>query len=457
MEDHIEEAISQAEQGVYEKTQTEAESALVLAHKLRDEEIIGKSERIISYAIMVIYGNELFDAGRYDMALESYLYSLSIANNIDDLTTELLERAIAKTEMHIAFFTLMDNADDLASNFELEEALFVYEEALQVATALSFAEGIDLAETGIEEMQYRIILAKRMEADNLLLKGELHYGDEQFAEALIFFYEALDILIELDDHLSIFYTESRISHTEQKLLEIELADVDTPGTETSDTEPPTGLPTPPPPTPPPPDDIDKQDEISSNFEHNSSLDFDLKTLIDNQHRRPANQIRMGSREGMNEGWYNGCGWVAVYNSLILLGNPKHPAEIVKHFEESGGTVWGGVFGTYPNAIEDYLKSLGYSVNHTLFPQLTKDIDEEIRNSRVSILAYAHTSAAHYITIEYSEDEDIFIVYNDGFARTRSSALGLSNTTSVGAAIDSVAALIGGTRDILFSFSLIVVN
>jgi hypothetical protein len=86
-----------------------------------------------------------------------------------------------------------------------------------------------------------------------------------------------------------------------------------------------------------------------------------------------------------------------------------------------------------------------------------DIDEAIKASRVSILAYAHTSAAHYIAIEYNEDLDKFIVYNDSFARTRSAALGFENSTGAGAAIDSVSALISNTRSILFSFSLIAIS
>jgi len=166
---------------------------------------------------------------------------------------------------------------------------------------------------------------------------------------------------------------------------------------------------------------------------------------------------MGMREGLNEGWYNGCGWVAAYNALIIMGNPQHPAEIVKSFEERGGTAFGGVFGTYPNAIEEYLRSFGYSVSHTLFPQLSINIDETIRNSKVGILAYLHTNAAHYITIEYREDIEKFIVYNDSFARTRSANLGFQNYTDTGSAIDSVAALISSTREIIFSFSLIVVS
>ena len=166
---------------------------------------------------------------------------------------------------------------------------------------------------------------------------------------------------------------------------------------------------------------------------------------------------MGSRDGTNEGWYNGCGWIAAYNAMILLDNPKHPADIVKYFEERGGTVLDGVFGTYPNAIEGYIRNLGYSVNHALFPQLTMNIDNTIKNARVGILAYVHTSAAHYIAVEYRSDIDRFVVYNDNLARLRSADLGFQNETTAGAAIDSIAAFINNTPEILFSFSLITVN
>ena len=108
-------------------------------------------------------------------------------------------------------------------------------------------------------------------------------------------------------------------------------------------------------------------------------------------------------------------------------------------------------------IEDYLKNLGYSVTHTLFPQLTTDIDDAVKASRVGILAYVHTNAAHYFTVEYREDRDIFVVYNDSFARARSIDSGLQNEVNTGAAIDSITALINNTPGILFSFSLITVN
>ena len=101
--------------------------------------------------------------------------------------------------------------------------------------------------------------------------------------------------------------------------------------------------------------------------------------------------------------------------------------------------------------------MGFTVAHTLFPQLSKNIDDEIKKSRVSILAYAHSNAAHYITIEYREDIDLFIIYNDSFARNRSTNLGLQDKVRSGAAVDSVASFINNSSNILFSFSLITIS
>jgi hypothetical protein len=316
-----------------------------------------------------------------------------------------------------------------------EAALALYEQARTAASALSFAGGMDIAAAGIEEMQERIAVAKRSEAMELLFLGNQLFLDGQYSEALVCFSSALELYQELDDQQGIATASARIRFAERRLEEESLQWV-----QSDDAQ----------------NDPASQGEYDANYEHNLSINFDLRTLIDNQARRPANQIRMGSTDGRNEGWYNGCGWVATYNALILLDEPQHPAEIVRYFEMSGGTVLGGVFGTFPNTIEAYLQHMGYSVNHALFPQLTLNIDDTIKEARVGILAYAHTGAAHFITIEYREDLGRFVVYNDRFARTRSTYLGLDDITNSGSAIDSVAALINNTPEILFSFSLITV-
>jgi len=358
------------------------------------------------------------------------------ANAVAKIENGLYNTAVT-TETIVTFYSLVGQAETIAETSDFETAILIYEKAKQIAAAINYTQAIELAEAGIEEMNERIIAAKREEAMNLFYVGNQLYEDGQYTDALEYLYKALELYVELDDRQNIIMTEARINVSEQKLEETEA---------TGQAPPTTGA------------DLQEEPiEISSNYEHNLGIDFDLRTFIDNQNQRPANQVRMGMRDGLNEGWYNGCGWVAAYNALIITGSPQHPADIVRHFEESGGIAFGGVFGTYPNAIEDYLRSFGYTVSHTLFPQASSNLDEVIKNSQVSILAYLHTNAAHYTTIEYREDIDKFIVYNDSFARARSSNLGFQSYTDIGSAIDSVAAFINSTREILFSFSLIVIS
>jgi tetratricopeptide (TPR) repeat protein len=445
MNSHLDAAVFNIEQGQYREAQAEANEALTLAQKLSNDEATSKSEMIINLTSNVLRGNEFLDDSSYKEALNVYFYALQIAENIENLDTELIKKAINETEMYIVFYVLIEDAGKSAGTAEYEAAIFIYEEAKQIAITLDFTDGIVIAKFGIEEMQHFIIQTKREEAARLFSHGEQYLNNEQYALARFFFESAMQIFLELNDTQDITMTQEKLDYTAQKIEE------------GMHNNPPSDTDDPPSDTSEPPDDTVDQNEVLSNFEHNSSIDFDLQTMIDNQNQRPANQIRMGTTEGMNEGWYNGCGWIATHNALIILGNPKHPAEIVRYFEENGGTAFGGVFGTYPNAIAGYLRSLGFDVSHTLFPQLAMDIDDAIKSSRVSILAYAHTSAAHYIAIEYNEEIDKFIVYNDSFARTRSASLGFGNSTNAGAAIDSVSALISNTRSILFSFSLIVVS
>jgi len=445
MTNHLEAAIFCIEQGQYIEAQTEASEAFTLAKKLRDDEAADKSERIVDLTINVLHGNELFSIGEYNAALNAYLQALYIAKSIENLDIQLIEKIIDETEMYIVFFDLIEDAEKIAGVSEYEAAILVFEAAKKVAISINFADGVIIVDSGIEEMQRLIIQAKREEAAGLFDQAEQYLNNGQYASARIYFTGALQIFLELNDTLDIIVTQEILDYITQKMEEERLH---SPPSDAGNLPDDTGYSQ---------EDAGNQSEALSNFDHNSSIDFDFQSLIDNQNQRPANLIRMGTTEGMNEGWYNGCGWIATYNALILLGNPKHPAEIVRYFEESGGTVFDGVFGTYPNTIESYLRSLGYSVSHTLLPQLTMDIDDAIKSSRVSILAYTHTRAAHYIAIEYNEDLDKFIIYNDSFARTRSATLGFDSITSIGAAIDSVSALINNTRSILFSFSLIVVS
>jgi len=455
MENHIESFYEYFGQAEVQDALDEAIEAQQLAERLRDSNTQDIINAYIFLSEEVLRGNEFFNNQHFEDALNTYENALAhiedSAEYFDDLDFDFIFGLVTTTERHIIFNDFIERADSIVEQYP-RDAMRLYQAALTIANSLSFEEGQELATAGIEHAEHLIILARLAEAAALDSQGDIQFLSGNYHEAIELLQSALEIYYELGMDLSVIAIQARIALAEQRIEELyRLAEEERRRLEEEERlrqEEEAAL----------QDDLDDEaQEAISNYEHNRGIAFDLQTLIDHQNQPPASLIRMGTREGLNEGWYNGCGWVAAYNALIILGNPMHPAEIVHHFETTGGTVWDGVFGTFPHAIEGLFVELGYNVNHTLFPQVTLNLDNAIRNSRVAILAYMHTSAAHYIVIEYRPEDGLFIVYNDGFARRRSTALGLEDRSSPGAAIDSVISLIRETPDMLFSFSLITIN
>ncbi|MCL2425391.1 MAG: hypothetical protein FWD05_03530 [Oscillospiraceae bacterium] len=447
MEYHIEAFYEHFEQAEVQSALDEAVEAKVLAERLRDNEALDAVSSYIEVSEAVIRGNAYFEDGQYEHARNTFSSALDDAIKIDNLNYNFIIELIAITDAYIRFFELIEQADNLLERDILNLALRVYEEALLVATTLSFEDGKELATISIQHVEELIFLARLAEAADLESQGTMYFLNGDYRESITLLRGALEIYYELGEILRVAAVQARIDLAEQRIEEqdrLETEELYNYGEQDAEYPPASS-----------PDD--EHERVISNYEHNRGIDFDLRTLIDNQNQPPASLVRMGTRPGLNEGWYNGCGWVAAYNSLIILGNPMHPAEIVHHFETTGGTVWDGVFGTFPHAIEGLFVELDYDVNHTLFPQITLNLDDTIRNSRVAILAYMHTSAAHYIVIEYRPEDGTFVVYNDSFARRRSATLGLDSNLHQGAVIDSVNALIRESPNILFTFSLITIN
>jgi len=453
MEGYLADAAGHIDRGRFEAARSEASDALSLAQRLRDDvyidEIIGRIRLIEA----VIRADGYFDDGSYQAARNTYLLAAEYASIAGRLGADYIDEMIAATESYISIYTIIGQADELLSQDDFESAMALYQKAVKAAAALSFDEGKELAAAGIEETEERIVAAKYALAEELLLLGDQSITIGDYSESIDHYQSALIIFEELNDPAAVASTEARIEVARRRIADKEQQEQQGPkddtdkGTEGEGEIQQGGE---------DPDQKDGPMDPDTNYAFNLGLSFDLSALIDDQNKSPANQVRMGTAENRNEGWYNGCGWIAAYNALILLGNPKHPAEIVRDFETSG-TVMGGVYGTYPNAIVRYLSDCGHSAEHVLFPQVSVNIDNVIKAAGIAILGYAHTKAAHYVTIEYRARDDAFVVYNDGFARSRSTLLGLAdNNSGAGAVIDSVLAFIQETPEILFSFSLITI-
>ena len=59
------------------------------------------------------------------------------------------------------------------------------------------------------------------------------------------------------------------------------------------------------------------------------------------------------RLGLYGASWNGCGWIAAYNAMMILGNPRPPAEIIQHFDGAWGNIALGTFGVNPFVMIDF--------------------------------------------------------------------------------------------------------
>ena len=82
----------------------------------------------------------------------------------------------------------------------------------------------------------------------------------------------------------------------------------------------------------------------------------MDELIINQRDIPEDRWRYGLRPSAK----TGCGWIAVYNCLTLLGRPKTPEEIIHGLERQVPGLH-GTFGTLCLGPAILLKKWGFSV------------------------------------------------------------------------------------------------
>ena len=76
-----------------------------------------------------------------------------------------------------------------------------------------------------------------------------------------------------------------------------------------------------------------------------------------QYDKRIKNVRMGTSNVLLRN--NGCGLVAIYNVLIMLGKRQYLHQIILEAELNGMLSWGGTFGTSSSGIEKFFKSHGF--------------------------------------------------------------------------------------------------
>ena len=131
----------------------------------------------------------------------------------------------------------------------------------------------------------------------------------------------------------------------------------------------------------------------------------MDDLIYNQTKIPKNQWRYGFRTSAA----TGCGWIATYNALRLLGYKAEPEELIRYFERQVPLVNGNV-GTVIFGPALRFHKWGFPVKPVL---RRSDFDREAKEADVCILYYRwlkkYRYGAHFVALRHTPDG--FIGYN----------------------------------------------
>ena len=131
----------------------------------------------------------------------------------------------------------------------------------------------------------------------------------------------------------------------------------------------------------------------------------MPDLILNQTEIPADRWRYGLRSSAK----TGCGWIAVYNCLALLGRPKEPEEIIRGLELQMPGLH-GTFGTLCLGPAILLKKWGFRVETQSDVQ---KFDSLLPVGATAILFYYWRKGlrlgAHFVTVQ--REERGFVGYN----------------------------------------------
>jgi hypothetical protein len=131
----------------------------------------------------------------------------------------------------------------------------------------------------------------------------------------------------------------------------------------------------------------------------------VEDLIYNQQKIPKDQWRYGFRSSAA----TGCGWIATYNALRLMGYRADPEELIRYYERQVPLINGNT-GTVMFGPALRFLQWGFSVKPVL---RRSDFDREAKSADVCILYYRwikkYRYGAHFVALHHTEDG--FVGYN----------------------------------------------
>ncbi len=131
----------------------------------------------------------------------------------------------------------------------------------------------------------------------------------------------------------------------------------------------------------------------------------MDDFIYNQKKIPKQQWRYGFRSSAA----TGCGWIATYNALKLLGDPREPEELIRYYQRLLPLIHGNAGTTFP-APALFFKKLGYRVKLHF---KREHFDAAAKAADVCLLYYYWRRkakvGAHFVALQHTEQG--FVGYN----------------------------------------------
>ena len=131
----------------------------------------------------------------------------------------------------------------------------------------------------------------------------------------------------------------------------------------------------------------------------------MDDLIYNQNDIPKEQWRYGFRTSAA----TGCGWIATYNALRLMGYRANPESLIYFYEWQVPFVHGNL-GTLALGPAQFFKQHGFQVETC---SRTEEFDNLAKDADVCLLFYYWRKGpkfgAHFVALQYKDGQ--FIGYN----------------------------------------------
>ena len=131
----------------------------------------------------------------------------------------------------------------------------------------------------------------------------------------------------------------------------------------------------------------------------------MNKLIYNQKKIPKDQWRYGLRSSAA----TGCGWIAAYNALQLMGYHTEPEKLIRYYKRHVPGL-NGTFGTFVMTPVQLFRKLGFEVKVTV---RRSEFDDLAKSSDACILFYHWRGklsfGAHFVALQYRDGS--FTGYN----------------------------------------------